>query len=163
VRIYLSDCARLYEHNTWRPTPSAHDLLQHTLEWITQTNAPCLRRCERTRMATAIVTGSGGLIGSESVERLVRDGFRVIGIENDMRARFFGASASTRWTTERLVQTHDLFESVELDIRDTAGVSDLLARHAADLELVIHTAAQRRTTGLRPTRRRTSPSTPTAR
>ena len=93
-------------------------------------------------MATAIVTGSGGLIGSESVERLVQEGFRVIGIENDMRAQFFGASASTQPTTQRLVDAYDAFESVELDIRDTAGVSDLFARHAADLELVVHTAAQ---------------------
>jgi CDP-paratose 2-epimerase len=93
-------------------------------------------------MATAIVTGSGGLIGSESVERLVREGFRVIGIENDMRARFFGESASTQPTTQRLVDAYDEFESVELDIRDVVGVSDLFARHAGDLELVVHTAAQ---------------------
>ena len=93
-------------------------------------------------MATAIVTGSGGLIGSESVERLVHEGFRVVGIENDMRALFFGASASTQPTTQRLVETYDEFRSVELDIRDTAGVSDLFARHAGDLELVVHTAAQ---------------------
>ena len=41
-------------------------------------------------MATAIVTGSGGLVGSESVAHLVESGYRVIGLENDMRARFFG-------------------------------------------------------------------------
>ncbi len=41
-------------------------------------------------MATAIVTGSGGLIGSESVRALVESGWDVIGLENDMRARFFG-------------------------------------------------------------------------
>jgi len=93
-------------------------------------------------MATAIVTGSGGLIGSESVERLVREGFRVIGLENDMRACFFGAGASTRSTTERLVVSHDAFTSIDLDIRDAGGVMAVFARHAADLELVIHTAAQ---------------------
>ncbi len=93
-------------------------------------------------MATAIVTGSGGLIGSESVERLVREGFDVVGLENDMRARFFGPDASTRPTTRRLAARHATFTSIELDIRDAAGVSDVFARHAADLELVIHTAAQ---------------------
>ena len=50
-------------------------------------------------MPTAIVTGSGGLIGSESVAPLRRAGFDVIGIENDMRARFFGPEASTAATT----------------------------------------------------------------
>ena len=46
-------------------------------------------------MALAIVTGSGGLIGSESVRRLVESGWDVVGLENDMRARFFGPEAST--------------------------------------------------------------------
>ena len=50
-------------------------------------------------MATAIVTGSGGLIGSESVRALVESGWSVIGLENDMRARFFGPEASTAATT----------------------------------------------------------------
>jgi CDP-paratose 2-epimerase len=93
-------------------------------------------------MPTAIVTGSGGLIGSASVQRLVHEGYRVIGLENDMRARFFGASASTRPTTQRLVEEYDEFSSIELDIRDAAGVAEVFARHAPALELVIHTAAQ---------------------
>jgi CDP-paratose 2-epimerase len=50
-------------------------------------------------MATAIVTGSGGLIGSESVRALVAAGWDVIGLENDMRSRFFGPEASTSATT----------------------------------------------------------------
>ena len=49
-------------------------------------------------MPTAIVTGSGGLIGSESVGHFVQRGYQVIGLENDMRARFFGADASTAQT-----------------------------------------------------------------
>src|SRR4051794_41975839 len=55
-----------------------------------------------TTLATAIVTGSGGLIGSESVRHLIESGYRVIGIENDMRSQFFGESASTRHVSERL-------------------------------------------------------------
>ena len=93
-------------------------------------------------MATAIVTGSGGLIGSESVQRLVRAGFDVVGLENDMRACFFGPEASTRPTTKRLVESYETFASIELDIRDADGVMDVFACHASDLELVIHAAAQ---------------------
>ena len=93
-------------------------------------------------MPTAIVTGSGGLIGSESVRHFVSEGFDVIGIENDMRARFFGPSASTAPTTQQLVDTLPDFRSVDLDIRDAEGVSRLFGRHASELELVIHTAAQ---------------------
>ena len=86
-------------------------------------------------MATAIVTGSGGLIGSESVRHLTESGYRVIGIENDMRSQFFGDSASTRPVSERLVSRFgdDGFEWVEMDIRDTDGVRRVFARNASDL------------------------------
>jgi CDP-paratose 2-epimerase len=53
-------------------------------------------------MGIAIVTGSGGLIGSESIRFFAEQGLDVIGLENDMRARFFGAEASTGPTSERL-------------------------------------------------------------
>ena len=56
-------------------------------------------------MPAAIVTGSGGLIGSESVEHFVEAGYDVVGLENDMRARFFGPEASTAQTTERLLRS----------------------------------------------------------
>ena len=94
-------------------------------------------------MATAIVTGSGGLIGSESVQHFVETGYDVIGLENDMRARFFGPSASTSHTTERLLRTlGDSFRSLEIDIRDTDAVDRAFATVSSSLELVIHTAAQ---------------------
>ena len=93
-------------------------------------------------MPTAIITGSGGLIGSEAVQHFVRAGYRVIGLENDMRAQFFGAEASTAHTTERLVSVLDGFTSLEIDIRDGYAVDRVFSEHAADLELVVHTAAQ---------------------
>ncbi len=93
-------------------------------------------------MATAIVTGSGGLIGSEAVSHFVRAGYRVVGIENDMRARFFGPDASTAPTTRRLLEAYPEFHSEELDIRDRAGVDALVARCGSELELIVHAAAQ---------------------
>jgi CDP-paratose 2-epimerase len=93
-------------------------------------------------MAVAIVTGSGGLIGSASVRHFVEAGYDVVGIENDMRARFFGAEASTAHNTQQLTDAYDGFHSVELDIRDRDGVEALFARHAKELSLIVHTAAQ---------------------
>jgi CDP-paratose 2-epimerase len=94
-------------------------------------------------MPTAIVTGSGGLIGSESVAHFVDEGFDVIGLENDMRAQFFGPEASTRHITERLSERFPAeFRSLEVDIRDAGAVMRVVAEAAASLELVIHTAAQ---------------------
>jgi CDP-paratose 2-epimerase len=94
-------------------------------------------------MPVAIVTGSGGLIGSESVRHFVEAGYEVIGLENDMRARFFGSDASTAHTTDALVQLYkDEFRSVAIDIRDAEGVARTFAERAGEIELVIHTAAQ---------------------
>jgi CDP-paratose 2-epimerase len=93
-------------------------------------------------MPVAIVTGSGGLIGSESVAHFVATGYDVIGLENDMRSWFFGPEASTAKVTRRLLDAHPEFRSVEIDIRDREGVEALFARHAAQIELIIHTAAQ---------------------
>jgi CDP-paratose 2-epimerase len=94
-------------------------------------------------MPTAIVTGSGGLIGSESVQHFVKAGYDVIGLDNDMRAYFFGPAASTAPTTERLQRSlGDSFQALELDIRDADSIDRLFAQHASSLELVIHTAAQ---------------------
>src|SRR5919109_592752 len=93
-------------------------------------------------MPVAVVTGSGGLIGSESVAHFVEEGFEVVGIENDMRAEFFGSSASTQAVTERLLRDYPEFHSLELDVRDADGIERLFARHGSAIEVVMHAAAQ---------------------
>lgn len=93
-------------------------------------------------MATAIVTGSGGLIGSESVRALIQSGWRVIGLENDMRARFFGPEASTAATTGRLQREFGEFRSLAVDIRDAEAVDRAFRDAPGGVALVVHTAAQ---------------------
>jgi CDP-paratose 2-epimerase len=93
-------------------------------------------------MRTAIVTGSGGLIGSEAVRRLTASGFDVIGIDNDARASFFGAEASTLPVSEELRDTVQNFRWVNLDIRDVEGVDRILRECRRSLELIVHAAAQ---------------------
>jgi CDP-paratose 2-epimerase len=93
-------------------------------------------------MPTVIVTGSGGLVGSESVSKFVESGYDVIGIDNDMRAYFFGPGASTRPVSARLEERYPSFHALDLDIRDAEAVSTVVKRHAKQLSLVIHAAAQ---------------------
>ncbi len=93
-------------------------------------------------MSIAIVTGSGGLVGAACVRRAVAAGHDVIGIENDMRATFFGAEASTAATTRALVETVPEFRSLELDVRDRERIEALFAEHGTAIELVVHAAAQ---------------------
>jgi CDP-paratose 2-epimerase len=91
----------------------------------------------------AIVTGSGGLIGSEAVRYFVEEGFEVVGIDNDMRAYFFGPEASTAANTERLIaELGDAFRPLRLDIRDGARIAGVLAGYSPRVELIVHTAAQ---------------------
>jgi CDP-paratose 2-epimerase len=94
-------------------------------------------------MPTVIVTGSGGLIGSESVAHFAAAGFDVVGLENDMRARFFGDAASTAPTTERLIADYgEVFRSQPIDIRDRDAVERVFTELEGRVELVIHTAGQ---------------------
>jgi CDP-paratose 2-epimerase len=90
----------------------------------------------------AIITGAGGLIGSEAVDHFIGQGFDVVGIENDMRARFFGPESSTSHVTQRLVEEHKSFKWENVDIRDAAEIMRIFKEHAGSIELVIHTAAQ---------------------
>ncbi len=93
-------------------------------------------------MPTAIVTGSGGLIGSEAVRTLTREGFDVIGVDNDMRAAFFGEAASTGRTTAELREALPTFRHQAIDIRDRDAIERLFREEAPRLELIVHTAAQ---------------------
>lgn len=93
-------------------------------------------------MSTVIVTGAHGLVGSESVARFCEKGFDVIGIDNDMRARFFGPEASTTWQGERLRAAYPNYRGVDADIRDSAAIKRIFQDYSSSIELVIHTAAQ---------------------
>jgi CDP-paratose 2-epimerase len=93
-------------------------------------------------MKTVIITGAGGLIGSESVEFFSGKGFNVIGIDNDKRAYFFGKEASTRWNIEMLSKKFPNFKNHNIDIRDYEGILTLFKEYGSDIDLVIHTAAQ---------------------
>lgn len=91
-------------------------------------------------MRKIIVTGSSGLIGSEVVERYCNSGWKVYGIDNNMRADFFGPSGDTRWNQARLANTYTNFEHVELDIRDRDAVRKKIQELKP--EVIVHTAAQ---------------------
>ena len=93
-------------------------------------------------MPTAVVSGSGGLVGSESVRRLIEAGWDVVGLENDMRAEFFGADASTEHVTRELVGRYQEFRSLEVDVRDATAVERAFSSAGGTVELIVHAAAQ---------------------
>ncbi|MCV3214639.1 NAD-dependent epimerase/dehydratase family protein [Plectonema radiosum NIES-515] len=91
-------------------------------------------------MNKLLVTGSSGLIGSEVVDYFCKEGWQVYGIDNNQRADFFGAAGDTRWNQKRLLENHQNFQHVELDIRDRLGILNCLKSLKPDM--VVHTAAQ---------------------
>jgi CDP-paratose 2-epimerase len=94
-------------------------------------------------MSTVIITGSAGLIGSESVRFFADKGFNIVGIDNDMRAVFFGESASTAWNQNLLQEKYsDRYRHHNLDIRDREAIENLFKQYSSDISIIIHTAAQ---------------------
>ncbi|HEX6563629.1 MAG TPA: NAD-dependent epimerase/dehydratase family protein [Chthoniobacterales bacterium] len=91
-------------------------------------------------MKKLLVTGSGGLIGSEVVSFFAAEGAEVHGLDNNMRADFFGAAGDTTWNTKRLRQTYKNFCAHPVDIRDRTAVLGLIEQLRPDA--IVHTAAQ---------------------
>lgn len=93
-------------------------------------------------MSVVIVTGSSGLIGSETARFFHQQGFDVVGIDNNMRAYFFGQEASTEWNTGQLQASLPRFRHCAVDVRDTAAVESLFKEYGTAVSLVVHCAAQ---------------------
>lgn len=91
-------------------------------------------------MKKLIVTGSSGLIGSESVSYFEARGWDVHGVDNNMRREFFGPDGDTSWNLNRLKSSTKNFHHHELDIRRRDRVAELWEEVRPDF--VIHCAAQ---------------------
>jgi CDP-paratose 2-epimerase len=104
----------------------------------------------------AIVTGSSGLIGSQTVKFLIDKGYYIVGIDNDMRSYFFGKEASTKESEEKMLSDYgrENFNPVNIDIRDydglenvfkylTENITTLLGNPVEfDFDMIVHAAAQ---------------------
>ena len=93
-------------------------------------------------MSVALVTGSAGLIGSEACKKLHAEGFLVLGVDNDMRADFFGAEASTKATRDALEAGLKNYRHHAVDIRNAAAIDEIFEADGKELAVIIHTAAQ---------------------
>jgi CDP-paratose 2-epimerase len=88
----------------------------------------------------ALITGSAGLIGSESVRFFAEKGFDIIGIDNDMRKYFFGDEASTEWNNNLLKEKYKNYKHYAADIRNNEEIKKIFKEHKFDI--IIHAAAQ---------------------
>jgi CDP-paratose 2-epimerase len=100
-------------------------------------------KLEKSTMSIVVVTGSAGLVGSEAARHFAAQGLDVVGIDNNMRARFFGAEASVAWQREALERAlGSRYRHEDFDIRDHAAVDRVFAGGGRAIALVIHAAAQ---------------------
>lgn len=93
-------------------------------------------------MSIAIVTGSAGLIGSETCRRFHAEGMDVVGIDNNMRANFFGEEASTDRNLKKLSAELPRYQHRSVDIRDGEDIDTIFQRFRKHISIVVHTAAQ---------------------
>jgi CDP-paratose 2-epimerase len=93
-------------------------------------------------MKIVLVTGSGGLIGSEAVEFFSTKFDYVIGVDNNQREYFFGKDGSVVWNINRLKRNIFNYKHYDYDIRDYAQLQKIFLEYGKDISLIVHTAAQ---------------------
>ncbi len=93
-------------------------------------------------MNIALVTGSAGLIGSESVSFFADKFDQVVGVDNNMRQYFFGTDGNTDWNRNRIQEKYPNYLHRTADIRSVEELEVIFKEFGADIKLIVHTAAQ---------------------
>ena len=93
-------------------------------------------------MSVAVVSGAAGLIGFEAARLFAARGLEIAGIDNDMRAYFFGAGASNLRNRQRLERDVKGYTHFADDIRDRDAMGRVFSRFGSDIAVVIHAAGQ---------------------
>lgn len=93
-------------------------------------------------MNVLIITGSAGLIGSESVSFFADKFDVIVGIDNNLRQYFFGAESSTEWNKNRLSEAYANYKHYNADIRNPEELDVIFKEYGSDVKMIIHTAAQ---------------------
>tara|TARA_Y100000591_G_scaffold54311_1_gene42841 strand:- start:6419 stop:7474 length:1056 start_codon:yes stop_codon:yes gene_type:complete len=89
----------------------------------------------------ALITGSDGLVGSESVRYFSKLGFEIIGIDNNSRKKFFGEEASVLQNRHQLKQQIPQYNHLNLDITGNQ-LKQVFEKYGNNIKLIIHAAAQ---------------------
>ncbi len=93
-------------------------------------------------MSIALITGSSGLIGSESAYFFSLKGFDIVGIDNNMRQFFFGKDGSTIWQKKKLKENIKSYKHFDVDIRSYVNLEKIFKKYKKKISIIIHCAAQ---------------------
>ena len=93
-------------------------------------------------MRVALITGSCGLVGSESSIFFSQKGFKVIGIDNNSRRFFFGKDGDINWVKRKLKKTLKNYDHFNIDIKNYKNLQKIFRKYKKNIKLIIHAAAQ---------------------
>ena len=93
-------------------------------------------------MSVILITGSCGLVGSESVKFFASKGFDVIGIDNNSRREFFGKDGDISWLRKNLNKSYKNYTHKNVDIRNYSHLEKIFNKYKSSIKLIIHAAAQ---------------------
>ena len=93
-------------------------------------------------MSIVLVTGSCGLVGSETVKFFISKGFEVVGIDNNSRLKFFGKDGDVNWVKKNLVKYYKNYIHQNIDIRNYKNLEKIFKKYKNSIKLIIHSAAQ---------------------
>lgn len=93
-------------------------------------------------MNVALVTGSAGLIGSESVAFLADKFDVIVGVDNNLRQYFFGEDGNTEWNRNRIQEKYNNYKHYQADIREVSQLEPIFKEYGTDIKMIVHTAAQ---------------------
>ena len=93
-------------------------------------------------MSVALITGSCGLVGSESVKFFSKKGFDVVGIDNNSRKFFFGKDGDVSWIKKELVKEVKKYKHFNVDIRNYNNLKKIFNKYKKNIKIIIHAAAQ---------------------
>jgi CDP-paratose 2-epimerase len=93
-------------------------------------------------MDTILITGSCGLIGSESVLFFAEKGFKTVGIDNNMRRYFYGDDGDTSWRLKQIQEKVPDYCHYDVDFRNEQELTRVFEEHGPDIGLIIHAGAQ---------------------
>ena len=93
-------------------------------------------------MSIALITGSCGLVGSESASFFSKKGFDIVGIDNNSRKSFFGKDGDISWVKKQLKKSIRKYSHYNIDIRNYNSLKRIFLKYKNNIKVIIHCAAQ---------------------
>ena len=93
-------------------------------------------------MRIALITGSCGLVGSESAYFFNKKGFKIIGVDNNYRKFFFGKDGDVTWIKSNLKKKIKNYVHYDIDITNSLSLKRIFKKYQKKISLIIHCAAQ---------------------